>query len=69
MFANLEVVASATPALHATFLEAIGRTADDPEDRLSPVEDQLTWMREAGLAEVDCVWRWRGFALLIGQRR
>ena len=66
VFANLEVVRSATPELHATFRAAIGRVADDPEDRLSPVEDQLTWMRDAGLQQVDCVWRWRGFALLVG---
>ncbi len=66
LFANLEVVASATPELHAEFLAAIGRTADDPEDRLVDVETQSRWMREAGLAEVDCRWRWRGFALLVG---
>lgn len=68
VFANLEVVASATPARHARFLEAIGRTTDDPEDRLAPVEAQLGWMRDAGMAEVDCLWRWRGFALLVGER-
>lgn len=66
-FLNLEVVASATPTRHAEFLRAIGRDADDPEDRLVSVEDQLTWMRDAGLAEVDCLWRWRGFALLVGE--
>jgi tRNA (cmo5U34)-methyltransferase len=67
-FANLEVVASVTPAQHATFLAAIGREADDPEDRLAPVDDQLGWMRDAGLTAVDCLWRWRGLALLTGQR-
>jgi SAM-dependent methyltransferase len=67
LFVNLEVVASATPELHREFLDLIGRTHDDPEDRLSPLEDQLLWMREAGLTQVDCLWRWRGFALLAGQ--
>ena len=67
LFTNLEVVASATPELHAEFLAAIGRTADDPEDRLVDVETQAGWMREAGLEQVDCLWRWRGFALLVGR--
>ena len=67
VFLNLEVVESATPERHAEFLEAIGRTADDPEDRLSPIEDQLGWMRDAGLTNVDCLWRWRAFALLAGE--
>jgi tRNA (cmo5U34)-methyltransferase len=69
VFANLEVVASATPTLHAEFRTLIGRPEDDPEDRLADVESQLTWMREAGLEQVDCFWRWRGFALLAGDAR
>jgi len=67
VFLNLEVVQSASPSLHHQFLEAIGRTADDPEDRLASVSDQLQWMTEAPLAEVDCHWKWRGFALLGGR--
>jgi len=67
LFANLEVVASATPELHAEFLATIGRAANDPEDRLAGVEVQLGWMRDAGLTQVDCLWRWRGFALLAGR--
>jgi tRNA (cmo5U34)-methyltransferase len=67
LFANLEVVSSATPELHAAFLAAIGRSADDPEDKLVGIESQLAWMRAAGLAQVDCLWRWRGFALLVGR--
>ena len=67
VFANLEIVASSTPVLHAEFLAAIGRTADDPEDRIVEVETQLIWMRDAGLADVDCMWRWRGMALLMGR--
>jgi SAM-dependent methyltransferase len=67
MFANLEVVASPTPELQAAFEAAIGRPGGDPEDRLASVEDQLTWMRAAGLEQVDCMWKWRGFALMVGQ--
>ncbi len=67
-FANLEVVQSATPERHAEFYRRIGRSEDDPEDVLAPVEPQLDWMREAGLGQVDCQWRWRGFALLVGIR-
>ncbi len=61
-----EVVTSATPARHAEFLAAIGREVDDPEDRLASVEDQVRWMADAGLVDADCLWRWRGFALLVG---
>jgi tRNA (cmo5U34)-methyltransferase len=68
VFANLEVVRCATPRLHAEFYRRIGRDSDDPEDVLAPVEPQLEWMREAGLVDVDCQWRWRGFALLVGRR-
>lgn len=67
VFVNLEVVASASAQRHAEFLAAIGRTADDPEDRLASVEDQVAWMRAAGLADADCLWRWRGFAVLAGR--
>jgi SAM-dependent methyltransferase len=66
LFANLEVVASPTPELHIAFRTAIGRVADDPEDQLVDVETQLRWMREAGFVQVDCLWKWRGFALLVG---
>lgn len=64
VFLNLDVVSSPTPRLHQDFLQAIGRTADDPEDQLSPVSDQLTWLREAGFATAAAMWQWRGFALL-----
>jgi SAM-dependent methyltransferase len=66
LFANLEVIQSATPELHTVFRAAIGRERDDPDDKLVDVETQLGWMRTAGLDQVDCLWRWRGFALLVG---
>jgi tRNA (cmo5U34)-methyltransferase len=67
LFANLEVVECASGELQRRFYEAIRRPDGDPEDRLAPVEPQLAWMRAAGLRNVDCVWRWRGFALLAGE--
>jgi SAM-dependent methyltransferase len=69
VFANLEVVQCATHELQAEFYERIERPGGDPEDRLAEVEPQLAWMREAGLQHVDCMWRWRGFALLVGRGR
>jgi hypothetical protein len=66
LFANLEVIQCATESLQRRFYDAIGRPDGDPEDRLAPIEPQLAWMRRAGLQNVDCVWRWRGFALLAG---
>jgi SAM-dependent methyltransferase len=67
-FANLEVVESATPELHEAFTIAIGKPGGDLEDLLSPMDVQLDWMRAAGLEQVDCMWKWRGFALMVGKR-
>jgi tRNA (cmo5U34)-methyltransferase len=66
VFANLDIVTSASPARHTEFLRAIGRDVEDPEDRLAPLPAQLDWLREAGLAGVDCFWKWRGYALMGG---
>ena len=65
VFANLEIVQSPTPALHDRWRDEMG-ARDDPSDRLAPVEPQLAWLREAGLQDVDCIWKWRSLALLRG---
>ena len=67
VFANLEVVECATPELQEEFHRLIEKPGGDPEDICAPVEPQLEWMRAAGLTQVDCFWRWRGFALLVGR--
>jgi SAM-dependent methyltransferase len=67
LFANLEVVKSSTPRRHQEFLAAIGRTADDPEDQLAAIDAQLGWLSAAGFVEVECLWRWRGFALMVAE--
>lgn len=68
VFCNLEHVASATPALHRRFLKAIACDEEDPSNKLLNLETQLAWLREIGFTEVDCHWKWRELALLVGQR-
>lgn len=67
VFCNLEHVASPTAVLHAGFLKAIA-CDEDPSNKLLGLETQLTWLREIGFIEVDCHWKWRELALLVGQR-
>ena len=67
VLANLDIVASPTPALHARWREEMG-AEDDPSDMLCDLATQLDWMRQAGLDDVDCIWKWRSLSLLRGQR-
>jgi SAM-dependent methyltransferase len=71
VFANLEHVASPTPALHTEFLRLIGTGPgeEDPSNKLLDVETQLGWLREIGFVEVECFWKWRELALLAGYKR
>jgi hypothetical protein len=56
---------------HARFFDALGtipEAEEDPSDQLLDVETQLRWLREIGFEDVDCYWKWRELALLIGKR-
>jgi SAM-dependent methyltransferase len=70
LFANLEHVASPTPERHREFLAAIGvaEADDDPSNQLVAPEVQLGWLRDLGFVQVECLWKWRELALLVGER-
>ena len=71
VFCNLEHVASVSARMHEDFLLRIGFTVEteDPSNKLLDVETQLGWLREIGFAEVDCYWKWRELALIMGGRQ
>jgi tRNA (cmo5U34)-methyltransferase len=65
VFANLDLVATASPRLHQRFRREIGRTEDDPADRLADLSEQMGWLRDAGFTEVDCHFKWLELALVV----
>lgn len=82
VFVNAEQVAGPTPAFTALYeawheASARARGSDDAEwggalermafDRCASVEDQLTWLRAAGFAEADCLFKDHRFAVLVAR--
>ena len=67
-FANLEHVSSPTEHLHQEFMVALGKDPDDedPSNQLAALDVQLEWLRALGFVDVDCFWKWRELALMVG---
>jgi SAM-dependent methyltransferase len=70
VFCNLEHVASPSARVHERFLNAMGITPEqeDRSNKLLDMETQLAWLREIGFEDVDCFWKWRELALLVGRK-
>jgi tRNA (cmo5U34)-methyltransferase len=70
VFCNLDHVASPTPRMHQEFLHSIGYTVEteDRSNKLLDMETQLEWLREIGFLDVDCQWKWRELALMVGRK-
>lgn len=70
VFCNLEHVASPTLRLHEEFLHRLGVTieTEDPSNKLLDLETQLGWLCEIGFVDVDCCWKWRELALMLGRK-
>jgi tRNA (cmo5U34)-methyltransferase len=83
VFVNAEHLLGPTPAMDAEYRRWHEHHArrlgiDDLEweraeermghDHLSPLADQLGWLREAGFTDVDCLFKQYGFSVLFGRR-
>jgi tRNA (cmo5U34)-methyltransferase len=68
VFANLDLVSAASQRLHERFRREIGRTEDDPSDRLADLSEQMSWLRSVGFAEVDCHFKWLELVLVVAVR-
>ncbi len=69
-FYDLDVVAAPTAELHALSQTAFGFDGrqQDPSDQPARLEDQLSWLGEAGFGDVDCFWKWLELSLVGGMK-
>jgi tRNA (cmo5U34)-methyltransferase len=85
VFINIDLIRGPTPSLEEFYcanwyekMRRAGASEDEVRagierrlafDREAPLEDQLRWLREAGFADVDCVYKNFKMGLFLGMRR
>ena len=83
VFVNAEQVLGHTPAVDALYkedwshkIENSGLTSEELQaayertklDKMSTLSDQLQWLRESGFVEVDCVYKYYNFVVLLAKK-
>jgi SAM-dependent methyltransferase len=70
VFADLDLIRSATEILHDRFVERVTWDRDSAAawDRHATLDARLAWVADAGFVNVDCIWKWRELALIVGER-
>lgn len=68
VFANLDLVKSASPELHERFRKEIGHLEDDPADRLADLGAQLDQLQDTGFENVECHFKWLELTLMVATR-
>jgi len=83
VFVNADQVLGHTPAVDALYkedwshkIENSGLTSEELQaayertklDKMSTLSDQLQWLRESGFVEVDCVYKYYNFVVLLAKK-
>jgi SAM-dependent methyltransferase len=70
VFADLDLVRSASETLHDRFVERVPWDRDPAAawDRHPSLDERIAWVAGAGFENVDCIWKWRELALIVGER-
>ncbi|MEM7275839.1 MAG: class I SAM-dependent methyltransferase [Actinomycetota bacterium] len=69
VFADLDLVRSGSEVLHDRFIELVwwDREANSSWDRHPSLEQRHAWLVDTGFRNVDCTWKWRELALVVGE--